>query len=97
MAFIATSNWPGCLPDTADDLPVFDTAREAWQDLADGLMEYDHWTEDGSLSPLALELEAKADMRMPDGSDYAFIGTVYGPDGYAYSVDYAEEDDDDRS
>lgn len=39
--FTATINTPGYLPDSAESSPVFDTAREAWEYLADEI--HDAW------------------------------------------------------
>lgn len=98
--FVAMTHSPGCLPDTAEELPTFDTAAEAWIYLADALSDEEGWTVDDeddpegpqSRSALALALERNAQAVMADGTSYTVVGTLVGPDGYCYSVEYAEED-----
>lgn len=95
--YAAMTHSPGCLPDTAEDLPTFDTAAEAWCYLADGLSDYDGWTledpEDEAgpsrRSDLALALEENE--RVSD--QLPITGTVYGPDGYCYTVEVSEDED----
>lgn len=51
-SYVAIVNTPGYLPDTADELPVFDTAREAWYALYHDRCDYerDYETESGICS-----------------------------------------------
>lgn len=103
MSYTATYALPGCLPDSDQPAPVFATAAEAWQFLADEIQRTDAaWMPDDdddadgpqSLRPFVIELEQRAARTAADGTSVATVGTVYGTDGYAYSVDYADDDDD---
>ena len=66
--YAAMTHSPGCLPDTAEDLPTFDTAAEAWTYLADSLTDDEGWTPESEDDPegphrrsdLALDLEEHA-------------------------------------
>lgn len=52
MSFIAVVNTPGYLPDTAEELPSFDTARDAWYALYSDRCDYerDYEAETGTCS-----------------------------------------------
>lgn len=105
--YVATVNVPGYLP-MNDEPPVFDTAAEAWEYLAEESQRDGEsaWLPDdandpdgpASLAPWALKLE---EMARRDT-----LGSVYGPTpgrdsddiydlGLAYSVDIAEGEEED--
>lgn len=97
--FVATINVPGYLP-MDDDPPVFDTAAEAWQYLAD---ERRHGEEpflsDGEgWSDTVVEIEAMPDRDIPSSDG---TGVVYGDTpgyqgehdlGLAYCVTRVEDE-----
>ncbi len=80
--YVATVNTPGYLPQD-DEPPVFDTAREAWEYLAD---QREREEEDS-------EPDAPADQELSDTYHELWLhrdepGTVYGPTpGYQGSHD----------
>ena len=102
MTYVATINIPGYLP-MDDDPPVFDTAVEAWEYLANIRREFEDSAElpGDSYSDTVLALEANSMRMKADGTPYQFTGTVYGPSvlgendphdlGYAYSVEWLDE------
>lgn len=84
--YLATWNWPGCLPDT--DVLDWDTPREGWNDLIERLNEWEGmWVLDNpddpsgpqSRSPFALRLEEMARLNQP--------GVVTDDDGMLYVVE----------
>lgn len=110
MKYVATTNIPGYLP-MDDEPPTFDSARSAWEWLVEELERSEDlaWAPDDpqdpegphSATPTLLELQRQADADK--------VGTVYGPSrvydepgdekydlGLAYSVDYAEDDGNER-
>jgi hypothetical protein len=95
MKYVAIINMPGYLPDSDSPPPVFDTSVEAWAYLVDSLTDEERWEPadpsdpDGpqSITELTAQLEWAGE---DDGSN--MTGTIYGPT-YAYSVDYAEDDE----
>jgi hypothetical protein len=102
MAYVATINTPGYLP-WDDDPPVFDSAADAWQYLADERERDESDANDGDpeLSPTWVELRRMARRarraeragRMDDATGSVFGPTPNCPDdgpGLAYSVTLAE-------
>jgi hypothetical protein len=92
--FVAMTHFYGCLPDTAEDLPTFETAAEAWTYLADSLSEEEGWTPENEDDPegphrrsgLALDLEEHARL----AEQFNHTGTIYTQGGsYCYSVEHA--------
>lgn len=97
--YVATINVPGYLP-TDDDPPGFETAREAWQYLAEQLdLEWRSGPESPSQATTLADLDRRANPRWLV-CDFERVGTVYGPTpgydgdhdlGLAYSVEYVED------
>ena len=86
LRYSAEWHYGGCLPDT--DVLLWDTPREAWNDLIERLSESDlMWVPqfaddpDGPLECTEFNLTLQ---RMADDDE---PGTVSGPDGYLYSVE----------
>jgi len=85
MPYVATVNTPGYLPQD-DDPPIFDTAREAWDYLADERKrheddateygEYDPYT--GTVNVLERCAEGIEAAWQDAGLDIDGTGTVYG-------------------
>lgn len=94
--YVATINVPGYLP-MDDEPPVFDTAREAWQYLADERERGEDETEGEEYSQTFFTLRALAHDGPAEGDE---PGTVYGYTpgyegehdlGLVYSVSIAED------
>lgn len=92
----AIINVPGYLP-MDDDQHVFGRIKDAWEWLADQRRrdEDDAEMPGDSYSQTVLDLEARANATMADGTPYQRMGTIYGDTpgyegdhdlGLAYSV-----------
>jgi hypothetical protein len=95
--YVATINMPGYLP-MDDDPPIFDTAQEAWQYLADERERAeDETVDDGDARPYSLTVAALLDLAESDSSGEGTVnGDTRGYDGdhdlgLAYSVSIVEE------
>jgi hypothetical protein len=96
MTYVAMTHSAGCLPDTAEDLPTFETCEAAWTYLADNLTEDEAWTPEDEDDPegphrrsdLALRLEANARL----AEQITVVGSAYSDDAdYCFTVERAED------
>lgn len=104
MQFTTCINIPGYLP-MDDDPPVFDTARDAWEYLADERKRAEEDFEGDGYSATVNQLEQRAqgnhDPEFGTIDEVTGVGTIYGATpgyegdhdlGFAYSVYPAEEE-----
>lgn len=90
--FTTIRNMPGFLPDTAEDVDLYESAADAWSAIID---ECDARDEDlmyipvDPADPEGPQQRSAFALELEDRQRRGRIATVYGPDGYAYSVDHA--------
>ena len=81
-AYVAIINTPGHLP-WAEDVPAFETAREAWEYLREEIerqeLAYEPMDPSDPDGPQQLTKAALDIERLIDGRIWAQTGTVYGP------------------
>jgi hypothetical protein len=100
MTYVAIVNTPGYLP-MDDEPPTFDTAREAWEYLAEERMRADEaWEPDDENDPDGPQSIDDTQAKLEEMARLDRAGTVYAPTpgydgdhdlGLAYSVEYVHD------